>query len=89
MWISILHYNFCSGFAERSVRQYRKEPGLDLVSVDLIRNYFRKAREYERAYREGHQAGMEVKMPLKQYKSHRCMRLNFYICTVQSSKYML
>ena len=47
------------------------EPGLDSVSVDLIRKYFRKAREYERAYREGHQAGMEVEMALKQYKSHR------------------
>ena len=25
----------------------------------------------KRAYREGHQAGMEVEMALKQYKSHR------------------
>ena len=45
------------------------EPGLYSVSVDLIRKC--KARESERAYREGHQAGMEVEMALKQYKSHR------------------
>ena len=27
--------------------------GLDLVSVDLIRKFFRKAREYQHAYRSG------------------------------------
>ena len=30
---------------------------LDSVSVTSIRKYFRKARDYERAYREGHAAG--------------------------------
>ena len=56
------------------------QPGLDSVSVDLIRKYFRKAREYERAYREGHQAGMEVEMAYTNLIAAVCMRLNFYIC---------
>jgi transposase len=33
------------------------DPALDSVSVDLIRKYFRKARDYEQAYREGHNCG--------------------------------
>ena len=44
---------------------------LDSVAVDTIRKYFRKARDYEMAYREGHNAGNEVEQALKVYKSHR------------------
>ena len=43
-------------------------PALDSVTVDLIRKYFRKAREYERAYLEGKKAGKEVEAAVKLYK---------------------
>ena len=46
-------------------------PALDSVSVDLIRKYFRKVREYELAYVEGNKAGKEVEAAVKLYKSHR------------------
>jgi hypothetical protein len=36
------------------------EPALDSVTLDNIRKYFCKARDYEKAYREGHQAGKMV-----------------------------
>jgi len=35
-------------------------PALDSVTLDQIRKYFRRARDYERAYREGYKAGKEV-----------------------------
>lgn len=38
---------------------------LESVSVDLTRKYFRKAREYERAYLEGKKAGKEVEAAVK------------------------
>ena len=37
----------------------------------MIRKFFRKVREYHRAYREGIQIGKEMKKMLKVYKSHR------------------
>ena len=40
------------------------------VSVDLIRKYARKARDYEKAYRSGHKAGKAVETAVKLYKSH-------------------
>ena len=46
-------------------------PALDSVSVDLIRKYARKARDYEKAYRSGHQAGKSVEAAVESYKSHR------------------
>lgn len=46
-------------------------PAHESVTVDLIRKYFRKAREYERAYLEGKKAGKEVKAAVKLCKSHR------------------
>ena len=46
-------------------------PALDSVSIDLIRKYTRKARDYEEAYRAGHKAGKKVKEAVKAYKSHR------------------
>ena len=41
------------------------------LSVDLIRKYFRRVREYERAYVEGKKAGKELEQAVKVYKSHR------------------
>ena len=46
-------------------------PALDSVSVDLIRKYARKARYYEQAYKDGHNAGEKVEDAVKAYKSHR------------------
>ena len=46
-------------------------PASDSVSIDLIRKFFRKARDYERAYLEGLKAGKEVEEAVKKYKSHR------------------
>ena len=46
-------------------------PGLDSVSSDTIRKYFRKASDYERAYIEGKAAGKEIEQAVKVYKSHR------------------
>ena len=36
-----------------------------------MRNFFRKVREYHRAYREGNSIGNDMKKIMKQYKSHR------------------
>ena len=46
-------------------------PALDSITVDLIRKYFRKVREYETAYLEENKAGKEVEAAVKRYKSHR------------------
>ena len=51
-------------------------PALDSVNVDLIRKYFRKARRYMRAYREGKTAGQEIEEAVKKYKSHRRVQRN-------------
>ena len=69
------------GQAERYTRMYTNvtlpglrnivEPGLDSVTVDNIRKFFQKARDYERAYREGHTAGKIVEQAVKKFKSHR------------------
>ena len=46
-------------------------PALDSVQADLIRKYFRRVDEYERAYLEGKKAGKELEQAVKVYKSHR------------------
>jgi len=46
-------------------------PALDSVTVDMIRKFFRKMRDYLQAYREGHIAGPELEKAIKTYKSHR------------------
>ena len=46
-------------------------PALNSVMVDNIRKFFRKACDYEKAYREGHAAGKMVAQAVKKYKSHR------------------
>ncbi len=47
------------------------DPALDSVSVDLIRKYFRKVVDYQRAYMEGKKAGKDLDKAIKVYKSHR------------------
>ena len=44
------------------------------MTVDDIRKYFRRARDYEKAYRDG-EIGAAVEEAVKIYKSHR--RVNF------------
>ena len=46
-------------------------PALDSVSTDLMRKYFRRVLEYEKAYLEGKKAGKELEAAVKVYKSHR------------------
>lgn len=46
-------------------------PALDSVPTDVMRRYFRRVLEYERAYLEGKKAGKELEAAVKLYKSHR------------------
>jgi hypothetical protein len=64
---------YCRAHSNFTLAKLREtiNPALDSVSVDLIRKFFRKVREYERAYVEGNKAGKEVEAAVKQYKSHR------------------
>ena len=48
---------------------------LATVTVDDIRKYFRKARDYEKAYRDG-KIGAAVEEAVKIYKSHRHMNFD-------------
>ena len=63
---------YCRAYSNFTLVKLREviNPALDSVSTDLIRKYFRKVREYERAYLEGHKAGKEVEAAVKLYKSH-------------------
>ena len=45
-------------------------PAFNSVTPDLIRKYFRKSRDYVRAYQNGH-TGLEADEVIKEYKSHR------------------
>lgn len=47
------------------------DPALDSVSTDLIRKYFRRVKEYEKAYLDGKKAGRELEQAVKVFKSHR------------------
>ena len=60
-------------YANYTLVRLRKivNPALDSETTDLIRNYFRKVGDYERAYIEGKKAGKEVESAVKVYKSHR------------------
>ena len=42
--------------------------GLDSITIDNIRNYFRKARNYMLAYLEGYAGGKELEDQIKRYK---------------------
>ena len=50
--------------------------GLDTVTVDNIKNYHRKARDYMFAYFQGFVAGPKLEDQVKLYKSHRRVRVN-------------
>ena len=70
------------GEAKRFTRKHcnytfpQLEPAFDSVNVQLIRKYFRKAREYMIAYRERYSAGLELVEAIKCYKSHRRVLTN-------------
>ncbi len=71
----------CWGFSKRETRArcnysitgLRKNirPSLDGIPLQTIRKYFRKVRDYSRAYMEGNTAGKQVEKAVKLYKSHR------------------
>ena len=42
----------------------------DSVNVDMVRKYFRKVREYNRAYRDKIKIGKDMEKALKSYNSH-------------------
>ena len=44
-------------------------PALESVSLDAIRKYFQKSRDYIHAYREGI-SGFQANDAVKKYKSH-------------------
>ena len=71
VWGQSKHY--CRAHTNFSLAKLREllNPALDFVSVELMRKFFRKTREYEKAYLEGKKAGKEVEIAIKQYKSHR------------------
>ena len=54
---------YCRAHTNFTLVKLRKiiYPTLDSVSVDFIRKFSRKARDYEQAYREGHKVGKNVK----------------------------
>ena len=64
---------YCRAFTNFTLTRLRQiiEPALDSVTVDLIRKYARKSRDYEKAYRDGNKAGKAVEDAVKLYKSHR------------------
>ena len=64
---------YCRAHSNFTLAKLRENinPALDSLSVDLIKKYFRKVREYEQAYTEGNKAGKEVEAAVKRYKSHR------------------
>ena len=64
---------YCRAYTNFTLAKLREilDPALDSVPVELIRKYFRKVREYEKAYLEGKKAGKEVEAAVKVYKSHR------------------
>ena len=58
---------YCRGHTNFTLVKLRDilNPALDSVTVDLMRKYFRKAREYERAYLKGKKSGKEVETAVK------------------------
>ena len=52
------------------------DPALDAVTVAMIRKFFRKARDFMAAYREGKPCGPELFQAVKSYKSHRRVPVN-------------
>ena len=64
---------YCRAYTNFTLIRLRQimHPTLDSVTVDNIRKFARKARDYEQAYREGHKAGKAVEDAVKVYKSHR------------------
>ena len=51
-------------------------PGLETVDADVIRKFYRKARDYAHAYWKGKTNGKEVEDAVTFYKSHRTVKEN-------------
>ena len=51
---------------------------LDVVTLDLIRKFYWRVREYERAYMDGNNGGPEAEYAVKVFKSHRRIRTENY-----------
>lgn len=59
------HCNYSFEFLQRIVT-----PAMESVTLDLIRKYFRKSRDYLHAYDEG-TTGLKANEAVKLYKAHR------------------
>ena len=59
-------------YADGTITRLQKvvPEGLDSVTIDQMKKFFKTCRDYERAYREGG-SGREVEERVKLYKSHR------------------
>ena len=69
-WVWDQSKRYCRTHSNFTLAKLRDniDPALDSVTVDLIKMYCRKMREYEKAYLKGNKAGVEA--AVKQYKSH-------------------
>ena len=71
VWCSAKQYTrACCDYTFQGLEQTIKK-ALDSVNVEMIRKYFRKVREYHKAYRNNIEIGKEMQKALKVYKSHR------------------
>ena len=63
---------YCHAYTHFTISRLRQivNPALDSLSMDLIRKFGRKARDYEHAHHDGHKAGKAVEDAVKLYKSH-------------------
>ena len=59
------HCNYSFQGLEKTVN-----PGLNSITLDHIRKFYRKERDIMHAYREGVSAGPDLEKALKQHKSH-------------------
>lgn len=59
------HCNYTFPGLDRTIIQ-----ALESVQLDTIRKYFRKCREYMKAYKDWKEGGNDVENCIKQYKSH-------------------
>ena len=63
---------YCCAYTNFTLSRLRQivYPVLDSVTTNHIRKFEKKARDYEKVYREGHKAGKAVEGAVRLYKSH-------------------
>ena len=71
VWVHAKQYTRRHCYYTFAVLEKTIGAALHNVSVDLIRKYFRRVKEYARGYKEGFAAGPALEHAVKQYQSHR------------------